>query len=200
MWTPGPIPHPKVPIYLAGVRSWMLRAIGEVGDGVHVHPFHSRRFLDEILRPAVRAGAEAAGRDPAEVKLACPVFTIVGDSEEERNEWRQRARFQIAFYGSTPAYAGVFELHGWHGVSQRLHELQRAGNVPEMANTITDEMLEVYAVTCTWDELPRRLVEKYDGVADRLICYFAHEAWEKGPATMERWRDAIARTKALCGR
>jgi probable F420-dependent oxidoreductase len=199
MWTPGPIPYPDVPIYLAAVRPWMLRAAGEVADGIHVHPFHSRRYLDEVIIPQVAKGAQRAGRDPKVVQLVCPVFTIVGDSEEERAEWRQRARFQIAFYGSTPAYAGVFELHGWHGVSQRLTELQRAGDIAGMANTITDEMLAVYAVTGTWDELPARIVEKYRGIADRLILYFATEAWEKGPQQWERWQQMIARTRALAG-
>jgi hypothetical protein len=66
-----------------------------------------------------------------------------------------------------------------------------------MANLITDDMLEAYAITCTWDELPRRLVDKYAGVADRLIFYFAAEGWEKGTETMERWRDALGRTRAL---
>ena len=200
MWSPGSIPFPDPPIYLAAVRPWMLRATGEVADGVHVHPFHSRRYLDEILRPNIAAGAERAGRKASDVALACPVFTIVGDTEEERNEWRQLTRFQIAFYGSTRTYAQVFELHGFHGVSERLHELQRAGDIPGMASQITDEMLDVYAITCTWDELPRRLVDKYAGVAYRLLLYFSNEAWEKGPETMERWQDAISRTRALAAR
>jgi probable F420-dependent oxidoreductase len=199
MWTPGPIPYPEVPIYLAAVRPWMLRAAGEVSDGIHVHPFHSRRYLDEVIIPQVATGARHAGRDPKAVKLVCPVFTVVGDTDEERAEWRQRARFQIAFYGSTPAYAGVFELHGWHGISQRLTELQRAGDVPAMANTITDEMLDVYAIAGTWDELPKRIVDKYRGVADRLIFYFASDAWEKGPQHLERWQELIARTRVLAG-
>jgi probable F420-dependent oxidoreductase len=197
MWTPGPIDHPDVPIYLAAVRPWMLRACGEVADGVHVHPFHSRKFLDEVVRPNVAAGAVKAGRDPRTIKLACPVFTVVGDSEEERAEWRQRARFQIAFYGSTPAYKQVFELHGWHGVSERLTQLQRQGDVAAMAATITDDMLEIYALTSTWAELPERLVDKYGDVAECLIFYFASDAWERGPAMMERWQDAIARIKRM---
>jgi len=200
MWAPGSIDHPDIPIYLAAVRPWMLRATGEVADGVHVHPFHSRRYLDEVIIPNINAGAQKAGRNPSEVRLACPVFTIVGDSDEEREEWRQRARFQIAFYGSTRTYARVFELHGWDGVSERLYELQRAGDITGMANTITDEMLEAYAVTCSWDDLPLRLAEKYHGIADRLIMYFANEAWEKGPETMARWKDAIAKTRALFSR
>ncbi|MBI3784538.1 MAG: TIGR03617 family F420-dependent LLM class oxidoreductase [Deltaproteobacteria bacterium] len=199
MWTPGPIEHPDIPIYLAAVRPWMLRACGEVADGVHVHPFHSRRYLDEVIIPNVAAGAQRGGRDVKAVKLVCPVFTIVGDSDEERAEWRQRARFQIAFYGSTPAYAGVFELHGWHGVSQRLTELQRAGDIAGMAGTITDEMLDVFAITATWDEMPQRIADRYRGVADRIILYFANEAWEKGGDEMEKWRQMIYRTHDLVG-
>jgi len=197
MWTPGPIAYPDIPIYLAAVRPWMLRACGEVADGVHVHPLHSIKFLNEVLRPNVAAGAKAAGRRLEDVKLACPVFTIVGDTKEEREEWRQRAKFQIAFYGSTPAYAQVFELHGWKGTSERLHELQRAGDMAGMAATITDEMLDVYAITATWDELPKVLVKKYAGVAERLIFYFANEAWEKGPAYLAKWKETLMRIRAL---
>ena len=197
IWTPGPIAYPEPPIYVAAVRPWMLRAAGEVADGIHVHPFHSIKYLRDVLLPNVAEGAASAGRDASSVKLACPVFTIVGDSDAEREEWRQRARFQIAFYGSTPAYKGVFELHGWPGVSERLTQLQRQGDLTAMAECITDEMLDVYAVTSTWADLPARLVEKYGDVAECLILYFATEAWEKGPATMERWQDVIARIKAL---
>lgn len=197
LWTPGPIAHPDVPIYLAGVRPWMLRAIGEVADGVHVHPFHSIKYLDEVVRPNVERGARAAGRDPSSVKLACPVFTIVGDSEEERAPWRERARMQIAFYGSTPAYAGVFEIHGWNGVPARLHELQRAGDMAAMAATITDRMLEEFAITATWDELPRALVAKYGSIAERLIFYFSDAARGEGEAHLARWKDALRRTREL---
>ena len=200
MWTPGPIAHPQIPIYLAAVRPWMLRTCGEVADGVHVHPFHSRRYLDEVILPNVTIGAQRAGRDVRDVRLICPVFTIVGDDEQERAEWRQRARFQIAFYGSTPAYAGVFELHGWHGVSERLTELQRSGDIAAMAGAISDDMLDAFALTASWDDMPQRIVDRYGEVADRIIFYFANEAWEKGPAEMEKWHDLIARTRALAPR
>jgi probable F420-dependent oxidoreductase len=197
MWSPGPIANPDVPIYLAGVKPWMLRAIGEVADGVHVHPLHSTKFIDEVIRPNVEAGARAAGRDPASVRLACPVFTIVGDSEEERAPWRERARMQIAFYGSTPAYAGVFELHGWNGVSQKLHSLQRTGDMAAMTATVTDEMLEQYAVISTWGDLPQALASKYAGVADRLIFYFADAALGEGDEHVAKWKTALARTREL---
>jgi probable F420-dependent oxidoreductase len=194
---PGPMPYPDIPVYLAAVKPWMLRAAGEVADGIHVHPLHSIRFLDEIIRPNVAVGADASGRDPSDVALACPVFTIVGDTAEEREEWRQRAKFQLAFYGSTPAYAGVFDVHGWTGTSAKLHALQRAGDLQGMAATIDDAMLAEFAVTGGWDELPQLLVEKYRGVATRLIFYFAGEAWAKGPDYLARWKRLLDRTRAL---
>ena len=202
MWSPGAIAHPDIPIYLAAVRPWMLRAAGEVADGVHVHPFHSTKYLDEVVRPNVEQGARAAGRDPKSVRLACPVFTIVGDSDEERETSRERTRMQIAFYGSTPAYAGVFELHGWKGTSERLHQLQRQGDMSSMSATVTDRMLEEYAVTATWAELPEKLVRKYGSIAERLIFYFADFAIDADDDTCTKWKATLARTRELsqsCG-
>jgi probable F420-dependent oxidoreductase len=194
MWSPGPIDHPDVPIYIAGVRPWMLRACGAVADGLHVHPLHSRRYLDEVIRPALNGGAEDADRSPADITLACPVLTIVGDTDEEQDRWREAARFQLAFYGSTRTYRGVFEQHGWDGTSERLHELQKAGDLPAMAATISDEMLDAYAVTATWDGLADALAERYRGIDQplRVICYFAGTAWRDDPAALERWRPVTA--------
>jgi probable F420-dependent oxidoreductase len=189
VWTGGPIATPDVPIYLAAVRPWMLRMTGEVADGLHVHPFHSRRYLDEVIRPNVAAGAVAAGRDPSDVKLVCPVQTIVGDTEEEREHWRKRARFQIAFYGSTRSYAGVFETHGWHGVAEKLHALQRAGDMAGMAEAVTDEMLDVFAITATWDDLAAEVLDRYAGAADRIVMYFSGSGWREDASTFGRWAE-----------
>ena len=40
-FNPGPIQHPRIPVFIAGVNPWMCRMAGEVCDGLHVHPFHS---------------------------------------------------------------------------------------------------------------------------------------------------------------
>jgi len=199
MWSPGPIEHPDVPIFLSGVRPWMLRAAGEVAAGLHVHPLHSRRYLDEVIAPNLAAGLERSGRSVAELTLACPVYTIVGDDDEERDRWRQAARLQLAFYGSTRTYREVFEVHGWPGTSERLHELQKAGDVQAMGETITDEMLAVFAVESTWDDLAGALAARYAGVEHpvRILAYNAATSI-RHDGTAERWA-AVARDLASAG-
>ncbi len=195
MWSPGPIASPDPPVDVAAVGPWMVRMAGAVADGVHVHPFHSRRYLDERLLPGLHSGADDAGRSANDLVLTIPVFTIVGDSEEERARWRDRARFQIAFYGSTRNYSFIFDMLGFEGTSAALNQRLKAGDLPGMAALITDEMLEHFAVEATWAELAPRLHDKYDGVADRLVLYFAEEMHRADPASLDRFGVVAAELK-----
>lgn len=192
MWSPGPIANPNVPVYVAAVRPWSARMAGEVADGIHVHPFHSMRYLQEVVLPAIHEGASSAGRNPDDIAIVCPIMAILGDTEEERIKARDQTRLRIAFYGSTRTYSGVFDLHGWEGTADRLHELQRAGDLKGMAATITDEMLEVYSLEATWDGLADALVDKYGGIADRIVMYDASANWTFGAGSLDRWRDVTA--------
>jgi probable F420-dependent oxidoreductase len=195
-WSGGPIANSDIPIFLAAVQPWMLHMAGEVADGLHVHPFHSPRYLRDVIRPTVAQGAQTAGRSASDIEMVCPVLTIVGDSDAEREVWRSRARSQLAFYGSTRSYAGVFELHGWTGVAEALHERQRAGDIAGMAALITDEMLDVYAVSGRWDELADLLFDRYRGLADRVIMYFSGTAWRSDPEVLARWADVARSLRA----
>lgn len=187
MWSPGAIEHPDVPILVAAVGPWMCRMAGEVADGVHVHPFHSTTYLRERLLPAVAEGAATADRDPSEIDLVVPAFTIVGDSEEEREPLRRQARTQIGFYGSTRNYSFMFDMLGFEGTSARLNEKLKAGDIAGMADLITDEMLDHYAITSTWDELPGALIDRYGGLASRVVLYFVDAMAERDPRALHRF-------------
>jgi probable F420-dependent oxidoreductase len=199
-WTPGPIESPDVPVSVAAVGPWMLRMAGAEADGVHVHPFHSRTYLDDVVVPTVAEGAAAAGRRLEDVALFVPVFTIVGDTEEARAPLKELAKSQIAFYGSTKNYSGVFDQLGFEGTSARLNERLKANDFAGMSALITDDMLEHYAVTATWDELSDKLVARYGGVAQRIIMYFAERHAQREPSVLELWgevaRDVRSRTAA----
>lgn len=186
-WSPGPIDVPDPPIDVAAVNPWMLRMAGAVADGVHVHPLNTPTYLEQTVLPEVAAGAEAAGRDPSVVELIVPCFTAVGETPAEQARWRDLARAQIAFYGSTPNYAFVFDQIGFEGTTARIRERQKAGDLAGMAAVVTDDILEHFVVTGTYDELGRKLGERYRGKASRVVSYFAGLAWAQDRNSLERW-------------
>ena len=146
-FSPGPIDHPDIPIYVAAVNTGLAGVAGEVCDGMHAHPFHSVRYLTDVVRPAIAEGSGRAGRDPASVVLAVPVFVIAGDTDEELAMGRDAVRRQLSFYGSTRTYQRVFDVHGWGDATAQLHAAMARRDFDAMAAVITDEMLDVYAVT-----------------------------------------------------
>lgn len=196
-WSPPRHDHDDMRVDISAVGPVMTRVAGEVADGVHVHPLHSMHYIEHRLTPAVAEGAARSGRDPGEIALTIPVFAAPGDTPEERAWLVQRARGQIAFYGSTPNYAFQFDDLGFDGTTQRLGELMRGGDMEAMATTITDEMLEHYAIVCTWDELADRLIERYRGTATRLVAYLAAAQIERDPATLGRWGEVARAVRAV---
>lgn len=186
-WAPPRHEHGAIGVDVSAVGPWMTRMAGEVADGVHVHPLHSVHYLDTRLDPAVAEGAARAGRDPAEVDLLVPVFIAPGDTSEEREPLVERARMQIGFYGSTKNYAFQFDDLGFDGTSARLNQCLKGGDLTGLAATITDEMLDHFAVVGTWDEVAATLVERYRGRAARLISYLTVDDITCRPEQVARW-------------
>jgi probable F420-dependent oxidoreductase len=196
-WLPRRHPYGDISIDISAVAPWMCRMAGEVADGIHVHPLHSLPYLHNRLLPAVTEGAAGAGRDPGAVQLIVPVFAVPGDSPEERAGLLQRARQQIAFYGSTRNYAFQFDDLGFEGTSARLNERLKAGDPAGMAATITDEMLEHFAVVARWDDMADALIDRYGALASRLVMYLAEESIRSDPSALGRWGEiAVAVTGA----
>lgn len=147
MFNPGPHPHGLPPIYLAGVGPHMTEVAGEVADGLLVHPFNTPAFVEHDVLPALARGRERAGRDPASVAVSCQVMVATGLSAEERAGSLERARAQVAFYASTPAYRPVLERHGLGELQPRLNALSKEGKWPEMARLVSDELLHQVVVS-----------------------------------------------------
>jgi len=190
-WSPGPIAAADPPIYVSAVLGWMSRMAGEVCDGIHIHPFNSAAYVRDVQRPRVQEGVDRAGRELADVTFEIPVMTPVGDTEEEQAESREHARQMIAFYGSTRTYSPVFETHGFFGLADELHELQRRGDVAAMVGLITDDVLDHYTVSGTWSSLGANLVERYRDVAPNisLMTYTASNQLRRHPDILDRWSD-----------
>jgi probable F420-dependent oxidoreductase len=195
-WRPPVHAHGDVKVDISAVGPWMSAMAGEVADGVHVHPLHSMHYLEHRLLPNLRAGAERAARDPADVDLLIPVFIVPGDTPEERAFLVHRARTQIAFYGSTKNYAFQFDDLGFEGTSAKLNDRLKAGDMEGMAATITDEMLEHYAIVGRWDEVADRIVERYTGVAARIVSYLTVEDVARNPDHLGGWGEIACAVRA----
>ncbi|MGH3744209.1 MAG: TIGR03617 family F420-dependent LLM class oxidoreductase [Mycobacteriales bacterium] len=183
-WAPGPIGVADPPIDVAAVNPWMLEMAGEVADGVHVHPLNNPIYLRETVLPRLAAGAARAGRDPAGLQVIVPAFTALGESAAEQQRWREVARTQVAFYGSTPGYGGLFDQLGHSGTTDRIRERQKARDIPGMAAAVPDELLDHFVVVGDVDDVTAQLRERYEGVATRVVLYFAGLAWQRDPAAL----------------
>ena len=177
-FNPGPIATPQVPIFIAGVNAALCQLAGELADGFHVHPFHSAKYLREVILPAIQAGAARRGRTRRDVQTTSSVFVITNEAE------REMVRAQVAFYASTPSYRAVLDCHGWGAAGERLSHLAARREWGDMPREITDEMLEAFAVVTTPDELPTQLIARYDGLLDRIALYVPFVPGERD----DRWR------------
>jgi probable F420-dependent oxidoreductase len=140
-FSPGPIDQPNVPIFIAGVGTPLCQLAGEVADGFHVHPYHTRRYLSEVVLPAIAAGARKADRKRETIEIATMAFVALSEGEIAAQ------RQQVAFYASTPSYRPVLELHGWGKIGEELSSLAARGKWDEMPGLITDEMLETFVIS-----------------------------------------------------
>ena len=186
-WTPPRHEHEDVKIDISAVGPIMVRVAGEVADGVHVHPMHSMHYINNRLLPGVAEGARRAGRDPSAIDLIVPVIVAAGDTPEERANPILEAKTTIGFYGATPNYAFQFDDLGHTGMREKLRDCLRAGDNARVQALITDEILDQFAVVARWDDVADRMVERYKGIASRLVIYLASHWREVDPKTLERW-------------
>ena len=184
-FNPGPISHPEIPVYIAGVNTKLAHLAGELCDGFHVHPFHSPEYLRRTVRPAITEGAREADRPAESVELATSVFVVSGGADSA--EQRESVRAQISFYASTPTYRTVLEAHGWEPVGERLGVLAREKKWREMPALVTDEMLRAFVVEAAAAELGPALEERYSGLVDRVSLYLPLVPGERDAF----WREVV---------
>jgi len=172
MFTPEPQPHPPPKVFVAAVGEVMTEMCGEVADGLLAHAFTTKRYFEEVTTPALLRGMARSGRQRSDFQLSCPIFVVTGDTEEQLAAGAVGTRKQIAFYGSTPAYRKVLELHGWGDLHSELHRLSLQGEWDTMGTLIDDEVLEAFAVVAPIDTVASKIRERCDGVIDRVLVGF----------------------------
>ena len=185
VFNPGPHPFGLPPIFLAGVGPRMTEVAGEVADGFLVHPFGTRASLRELTWPALERGLARAGRERSALEVSAQVMICSGADDQETLAVRQSTKQQIAFYGSTPAYRPVLEVHGWGDLQDELNAMSKRGQWAEMTNLISDEIVDAIAVCAPIGEVAKRVRERCEGSIDR-VSLVAH--WSKDP---DIWDDVV---------
>jgi probable F420-dependent oxidoreductase len=173
MFTPTDTQYGVPKVFLAAVGPLMTEVAGETADGMIAHAFTTERYLRDVTLPALDRGLAKSGRKRSEFQLCLPGFVVTGANEKAWADTRRAVTKQIAFYGSTPAYRPVLELHGWGGLQGELNALSKQGKWDEMGERIDDTILEEFAIVGTPDEIVPKMKARYGDVIDRTTLGFA---------------------------
>jgi probable F420-dependent oxidoreductase len=187
---PGPNPFGPPKVFLAGVGELMTEVAGETCDGFLCHGFTTERYLREVSIPALERGLAKAGRSLDDFEISGPAFVVTGTNEEEMVASAKGTKQQIAFYGSTPAYRPVLDLHGWGDLQDDLNRLSKEGKWVEMGELIDDEILDTFAVVGEPEAIAPGLRARFGDVIDRISFYAPYKS------DPERWTSVMEALKA----
>jgi len=176
---PGPNPYGTPRVFLAAVGEMMTEVCAEVADGMLVHGFTTERYLREVTLPALDRGLAKGDKQRTDIELSCPIFIVTGENDEQVAAAEEGVKRQIAFYGSTPAYRPVLELHGWGDLQPELNSLSKEGKWAEMGELITEDILSAFAVVAAPDDVPGEVLTRFGDVIDRLSFYLPYQADEE---------------------
>ncbi len=170
-------------MFLAGVGPLMTQVAGEAFDGFICHGFTTEKYLREVTIPALKEGREKAGKTMDGFEIVGPSFVVTGNTDEEIEKAAIATRKQIAFYGSTPAYRPVLDMHGWGGLQDELNTLSKQGEWDKMGTLIDDEILNTFAVVGEPESIAAELGNRYGDVIHRLSFYAPYasdpDRWSK---------------------
>jgi probable F420-dependent oxidoreductase len=197
LMTPFFMPDPKdlygfgpPKVFLAGVGELMTEVAGEVCDGFICHGFTTERYLREVTIPALERGRAKIGKTLDGFEIVGPSFVVTGNDAAQIDAAAAATRQQIAFYGSTPAYRAVLEIHGWGGLQDELNALSKQGEWQRMGTLIDDEILNTFAVVGEPEAIAPELSKRYGDVIQRISFYAPYAS------DPERWAGVMAALRA----
>jgi probable F420-dependent oxidoreductase len=177
-------------IFLAGVGERMTEVAGEVADGFLCHGFTTEKYLREVTIPALEQGRAKVDKTMEGFEIVGPSFVVTGNDDAEQTAAATATRQQIAFYGSTPAYRPVLDVHGWGGLQDELNALSKQGRWAEMGDLIDDEILQTFAVVGAPETVAPELHRRYGDVISRITFYAPYRS------DPDRWHAVLADLKA----
>ena len=167
-FTPRDNPYGPPPIYVGALGPRLTKATAQHADGLLVMPFGNKKFLHEVTMAAVDDGLAAGGRTRADLAIVPEIIVSVSsDTNPDHTATRQL----LAFYGSTPAYRPVLDIHGWGDLQPELNALSKQGRWSEMGALIDDDVLHTIAACGTPAQVAAHIRDRVDGISDRICIY-----------------------------
>jgi probable F420-dependent oxidoreductase len=165
-FTPEPLGTPVPKLQIAAVGPAMMKVAAEECDGVMLHGFCTRKYLQERIMPRLEKGLESAGRSRGQFEISGGGFVATGPDDEAVQKLFEWVRMRIGFYGSTPSYWPVFEVHGLEDLGLKLNEMSKKGQWDEMTKEISDDVVHLFAAVGRHDELVGALTDRFGGMTD----------------------------------
>jgi hypothetical protein len=116
--------------------------------------------------------------------LAYSGFVVTGSDARSLLEATAAVRRQIAFYGSTPAYRGVLDLHGWGDLHTELHRLSKINAWDTMTGLVDDTMLNTFAVVGEPKKVGAEVRRRFGDIIDRFSFYAPYQLDPQACQTM----------------
>jgi probable F420-dependent oxidoreductase len=167
-FTPEPIDAPPPPVTIAAVGPGMLKVAGEVCDGVRLHPLCTRAYLEQVVMPRLTAALDGAGRDRSQFEITGGGFIATGADDEAVGRMVEWVRMRVAFYGSTPAYWPVFEVHGLEELGRKLNHMSKTGQWADMAGEVSDDVVRLFAAVGRHDQIADAIEKHFGGISDTI--------------------------------
>jgi len=190
-FTPPKSNLPMVPVYLAAVRPRTIESAAAVADGLRLHAFCTKKYLQEVVWPAIERGLQSAGRSRSDLDVCGGGFVMTGPDEETVMKNREWVRYRVSFYGSTPAYRPVMELHGWEDLADKLLHMTKTGQWKKMAAEVPDDVLDEFCLYTTYDKLPSAIEERFGGISDTIELKF------EGDTGVEVAQEVVSKVHAI---
>jgi probable F420-dependent oxidoreductase len=171
-FSPGPLELPMVPIALAAVGPVMLKTAARLADSVRLHGFATRAYLEQVVRPMLEAELKQSGRSFEHFEITGGGFVATGPDKAAVQEAAEKLRYRVAFYGSTPAYRGVFDIHGLTDLGVKLTEMSKRGEWKQMPAQISDDVLDLFVARGTYDNIPDAIARRFGAIVDAVTLDF----------------------------
>lgn len=190
-FSPQPSGLTPIPIYTAAVRPAMMRLAARVCDGVRLHGFCTRRYLEEVALSEIDAELARVGKQRSQFEVCGGGFIATGANAEAVANMREMIRYRVAFYASTPAYRPVLSLHGWDDLGEKLHRLSVTGGWAQMPALVSDDVLDHFVAQGTYAELPTAIEGRFGGLTDTVELMMPHDLPPDGV------REVLASVRAI---